>query len=253
MIEAVLLDLSGVLYIDDTVLPGALDSIEKLNKAGIPIRYVTNTTRSPRKAVVAKLHNMGFDVVAEDIFTAPIATHTYLSTRKLSPFLLVHVDLKQEFADLISEELNAVVIGDAVQDFAYDNMNQAFRLLMAGAPLIAMGKNKYFREADELSLDMGPFVTALEFAANTQSMIIGKPAKAFFATAVSSLGCQAGNVVMVGDDVQADVVGGLNAGLQGILVKTGKYQADDEEQLQGRGMCVDEISAAVDWILKQVN
>jgi HAD superfamily hydrolase (TIGR01458 family) len=253
MIDAVLFDLSGVLYIGDAALPGALDSIEKLNKSGIPMRFVTNTTRSPRKVILNKLENMGFDISGDDLFTAPIATHTYLRSNNLSPFLLVHPDLEQDFADLVSDEPNAVVLGDAAQGFSYDNMNEAFRLLMEGAPLIAMGKNQYFREADGLSLDMGPFVVALEFAANTESIIIGKPAQAFFETAVSSLGCQTENVVMIGDDVKSDVIGGLESGLQGILVRTGKYQSGDEDQLQGRGVCVEDISAAVNWILTQLN
>ena len=56
---------------------------------------------------------------------------------------------------------------------------------------------------------------------------------------------------MVGDDVQSDVIGALDAGLQGILVKTGKYIAGDEEQLQGRGLCLEDISATADYILEQ--
>ena len=253
MIKAVLFDLSGVLYVGDAALPGALESIDKLNKSGIPMRFVTNTTRSPRKAILNKLTSMGFNISGDDLFTAPIATHAYLKSNNLSPFLLVHPNLEQDFADLLSDEPNAVVIGDAAQGFSYDNMNEAFRVLMEGAPLIAMGKNQYFREADGLSLDMGPFVAALEFATNTESIIIGKPAKTFFDTAVSSLGCQPKNVVMIGDDVKSDVIGGLESGLQGILVKTGKYQSGDKEQLQGQGLCVEDVSAAVDWILTQIN
>ena len=72
MIDAVLFDLSGVLYIDYAALPGALDAIEKLNKSGIPMRFVTNTTRSPRKSIIKKLENMGFDISGDDLFTAPI-------------------------------------------------------------------------------------------------------------------------------------------------------------------------------------
>ncbi len=252
MIEAVLFDLSGVLYIDDQALPGALDSIQRLNRSNIPIRYLTNTTRSPRKAVLSKLKKMGFNIAEDDLFTAPVATHAYLRVNNLSPCLLVYPNLKQDFADLIGNTPNAVVVGDAAQEFSYDNMNTAFRILMRGAPLIAMGKNKYFREADGLSLDMGPFVAALEFAANTEAIVIGKPAPTFFEAAVDSLACPADNIVMVGDDVTSDVIGGLDAGLQGILVRTGKYQAGDEAQLQGRGLCVNDINETVDWILSQI-
>ncbi len=251
MIKAALFDLSGVLYTGEEALPGALDAIERLENVSLPMRYLTNTTRSPRHVILSRLAAMGFRIDKNDLFTAPIATHEYLSSNKLSPFLLVHPDLKQDFSDLLDDKPNAVVLGDAAEAFTYENMNLAFRLLMEGVPLIAMGKNLYFKEADGFSLDMGPYVNALEFAANTEAIVIGKPAKAFFNGAVSSLGCLAHDVVMVGDDVGSDVIGGLEAGLQGILVKTGKYRSGDEDQLQGRGLCLEDISAVADYILEK--
>jgi len=103
-------------------------------------------------------------------------------------------------------------------------MNKAFRLLEQGCSLIAMGMNRYFREKDGLSLDAGSFVTALEYVANTKALIIGKPSAEFFRTALMSVNCKAENAIMIGDDVEADVIDALDAGLQGILVKTGKYK-----------------------------
>jgi len=251
MIKAALFDLSGVLYTGEAALPGALDAIQRLKNVGLPMRYLTNTTRSPRHAILIKLEAMGFRIDKNDLFTAPIATHEYLSSNKLSPFLLVHPDLKQDFVDLLDDKPNAVVLGDAAEAFTYENMNLAFRLLMEGVPLIAMGKNLYFKEADGFSLDIGPYVVALEFAANTKALVIGKPARAFFNAAVSSLGCQAIDIVMVGDDVISDVIGAMDAGLQGILVKTGKYRSGDEGQLQGQGLCLENICAVADYILDQ--
>lgn len=251
MVKAVLFDLSGVLYTGEEALPGALDAIQRLMDVGVPMRYLTNTTRSPRHAILSKLTAMGFHIDENDLFTAPIATHEYLRSNKLFPFLLVHPDLKQDFSDLLNDKPNAVVLGDAAEAFTYENMNKAFRLLMEGVPLLAMGKNQYFKEADGLSLDIGPYVVALEFAANTEAMVIGKPARAFFNGAISNLGCLANDVVMVGDDVKSDVIGALDSGLQGILVKTGKYRSGDEDQLQGRGLCLENISAVADYILEQ--
>lgn len=251
MIKAVLFDLSGVLYTGEEALPGALDAIQRLMDVGVPMRYLTNTTRSPRHAILSKLAAMGFHIDENDLFTAPIATHEYLSSNKLSPFLLVHPDLKQDFADLPDDKPIAVLLGDAAEAFTYENMNEAFRLLMEGAPLLAMGKNQYFKETDGFSLDVGPYVVALEYAANTEAIVIGKPAKVFFNGAISSLGCLVNDVVMVGDDVKSDVIGAMEAGLQGILVKTGKYRSGDEDQLQGRGHCLENISAVADYILEQ--
>ncbi len=251
MIEAVLFDLSGVLYTGTEPIPGAVESIQKLNKAGLPIRYITNTTRSPRGKILKRLQSMGFAIHEDQLLTAPVAARHYLIEKGLSPFLLIHPDLKVEFADLESNNSNAVLVGDAGSAFTYEHMNQAFRLLVEGVPLIAMGKNRYFREQDGLSLDAGPFVVALEYAAETEAILIGKPSPEFFRAALESIHAKAENTIMVGDDVEADVIGALDAGLQGILVRTGKYRSGDEKKIEGRAVCLDDINTVVEWILDQ--
>lgn len=255
MIEAVLFDLNGVLYTstdsDADPVPGALQAIDRITASGMPVRYITNTTRSPSASILEKLEKMGFAISKDEIFTAPLAVKKYLIEKNLSPFLLIHPDLEIEFADLKKGSFNAVVVGDAGPTFSYENMNTAFRLLDQGCPLIAMGMNRYFREKDGLSLDAGPFIVALEYAASTEAVIIGKPSAEFFRTALMSINCKAENAIMIGDDVEADVIGALDAGLQGILVKTGKYKPGDEEKIKGRAECVEDISEAVDWILEQ--
>jgi HAD superfamily hydrolase (TIGR01458 family) len=97
---------------------------------------------------------------------------------------------------------------------------------MDGADLIALQKNRYWETAEGLSLDAGPFVSALEYATGRQAEVVGKPSNAFFQLALSELGVSADRAAMVGDDVEADVGGAINAGLAGILVRTGKYRED---------------------------
>jgi len=173
----------------------------------------------------------------------------YLEKKRLSPYLLVHPDLETEFSGLISAEPNAVLVGDAAHAFTYENMNAAFRLLLEGAPLLAMGVNRYFLEVDKFILDAGPFVAALEYATGTQATVLGKPSREFYREAVASLGCDPGETVMVGDDVEADVIGAIEAGLEALLVRTGKYRAGDEQKLAGKAACVADIGEAVERIL----
>src|SRR5690606_11536693 len=98
----------------------------------------------------------------------------------------------------------AVVVGDAEAQQNYTNLDAAFRLLMAGAPLVAIGDNRYFKLDGELHLDAGPFVKALEYAADTSAIITGKPAAAFFEQALQDTGLSPQQVMMVGDDVFGD-------------------------------------------------
>ena len=235
-IRGVLLDLSGVLYVGSTAVPGAPQALADLRDAGLPLRFITNTTRSTRQAMGEKLRGLGFAIEDEEIFTAPSAVRAYLEAHDLRPQLLIHPGLEPEFAEVDQHDPNAVVLGDAGQTFDYAHLNRAFRLLMEGAPLIAMGDNRYFAEDDGLSLDIGPFVRALEYAAATEAVVLGKPAKAFFHSAVEALGCATSDVVMVGDDAISDVQGALDAGLQAVLVKTGKYRENDESRIEREGV-----------------
>jgi HAD superfamily hydrolase (TIGR01458 family) len=122
-----------------------------------------------------------------------------------------------------------VIVGDLGERFDYAALNRAFRLLMDGAELVALQKNRFWRTPDGLSLDAGPFVAALEYATGQEAVVVGKPARAFFSTVLDDLGVPAADAVMVGDDVESDIGGALGAGLRAILVQTGKYRRDRVE------------------------
>ncbi len=245
MIKGVLLDLSGTLYLGNQILHGAVQSLDRLRDKGLPVRYVTNSSRSTRQMIHDKLQRMGLDIDRELIFTAPKAVHRYLREHSLRPSLLIHPDLEAEFSDLSTENPNAVVVGDAADGFTYANLNRVFRLLLEGAAFLAVGDNRYFMTRAGMCLDAGPFVRALEFASGTEAVILGKPSGAFFHAAVESLGCRPEEALMIGDDVSADVNGALQAGLQAILVQTGKYLPDDDERIvdPGAKVCRDVLEA----------
>ena len=247
-IEGVILDLSGVLYQGDETLPGAREALQELRDLGLPVRCVTNTTRTTGSALLDKLDRLGLKVDEEELLTAARAARDLLERRGLTPLLVTRPDLKSEFAGLSGGEPDAVLIGDAAEGFHYEALNQAFRLLMQGAPLLAINRNRYFAEGDTLSLDAGPFVAALEYAAGVEAEVIGKPQPALFQAAAQSMGCAPERCVMVGDDVEADVNGALAAGMHGLLVRTGKFQDADPQRLERGGEVVTDIREAVTWI-----
>jgi HAD superfamily hydrolase (TIGR01458 family) len=250
MIRGVLLDLSGVLYVGDKPLPGAREAVQRLVEAGLPVRYITNTTRKTSDVILRQLAGMQFHIRTDELFTAPVAAKDYLEKNQLVPYLLIHPGLEPEFPEYKNRtDINAVLVGDAGDGFTYDKMNTAFRHIREGAAFLALGMNRYFREGGQFSLDAGPFVHALEFATGQKATVIGKPAAVFYMSAVTAMYCNPEEVVMVGDDVEADVIGAVHAGLRGILVRTGKYQQGDENKTGNDAICTDDISAAVDYIL----
>ena len=248
-IKGVLLDIAGVLYDGDTVVPGAIKSLQALRAAALPLRLVTNTSRRPKRVLLDHLRHLGFDVSEDEVFTATEALVAHLVRDRLRPFLLVHPNLDEEFETLDRDRPNAVVVGDAAERFTYQRLNAAFRLLIDGAPLLAIATNRYFREADGLSLDAGPFVAALEYAAQAEAILFGKPAPAFFQAVLTDLGTSSAETLMIGDDVEADVNGALSLGLQAALVRTGKYRAGDERRIGEGGHCVTDVGEAVNAVL----
>ncbi len=254
MIEGVLLDLGGVVYVGDAPLPGALEALARFRASGLPLRYITNTTRTPKRAMLDKLQRLGVPAGEADLFMPALAARHHLEARGLSPALLVHPALEEDFAGLPAEGPKAVVIGDAAQGFTYPALNAAFRALEAGAEFLALARNRSFQDDDgALSLDAGPFVAALEFASGREAILFGKPSRAFFEAALGSLDCSAEAAVMVGDDVESDVAGAMAAGLAGLLVQTGKYRPGDEARIAPPPSAVlADLSGAVDWILARV-
>ena len=121
----------------------------------------------------------------------------------------------------------AVVIGDLHNEFSWHRVNRLYGMLRGGARLVALHKNRYCTRQNALALALGPFVAALEYAAAVEADIMGKPSPAFYAMALASLGLDAGDVVMVGDDIEADIGGAQNAGLRAVQVETGKYNTGD--------------------------
>lgn len=253
-IRGLLLDLDGVVYVRDRPLAGALEAIALLRAKKIPFRFVTNTTRKPRRRIVADSARLGLAVDPGDLFTPASLVRDHLAAGGRKPFLLVHPDLLEDFDGLPQGE-DAVVLGDAGEAFAYASLNRAFRLIHDGAEFLALARNRNFLDGDgKLSLDLGGFVVGLEYAAEREARVFGKPAAAFFLSAVVALGLAPKQVAMIGDDAEADVGGALAAGLAGILVRSGKYRPGQEARLhRAPTLIADDLAQAVAALLDQMD
>jgi HAD superfamily hydrolase (TIGR01458 family) len=228
-LKLLLIDLDGVLYVEDEVVPGAHEAVERLRRGGRTLRFVTNTTSRSRPATLEKLRRLGFSLGDEELMTpAALAVRHCVEQGHRRVSLLMNDEVKGDFADLQEDDdhPDAVIVGDLGEDFAYPVLNQAFRHVMEGAELIALQRNRFWMRADGLSLDVGPFVAALEYATARDAYVVGKPAPGFFESVLREAGAVPEESAMVGDDIETDVGGALEAGLAGILVRTGKYRED---------------------------
>ena len=231
-VKALLLDLEGTVFQSGRLIPGAAEALDAATRRGIAWRFVTNATSRPRSVLVAELAAMGLPVEPDRIFNGPRAARRLLLERgwRRCHFLLRPAVLEDfEGVEAVGDAgpADAVVLGDLGAGMTYERLNRAFRLLLGGAELVTLARNRYWQGIDGLMLDAGAFAAALEHASGRTATLAGKPAPAFFEAALASTGAAPGEAAVIGDDVESDVGGGRAAGLRGVLVRTGKFREAD--------------------------
>jgi HAD superfamily hydrolase (TIGR01458 family) len=228
--DGLLIDIDGVLHVGSDPIGGAHAALDALRARDVPFRLVTNTTSRSRRLIVERLREMRFKVAEADVLTpAALAVRHCQASGYTRVALHVAPALREDLAelgDLQDADVEAVVLGDLGADFTYARLNAIFRQLQEGAELVALQRNRVWQREDGLALDAGPFVVALEYAVGREATVTGKPSPAFFEAALGELGVNAAAAAMIGDDIEADIGGALDAGLDGVLVRTGKFRQD---------------------------
>ena len=224
--KALLIDLEGVVYQDGHTIPGSVSFIRYLDKINFPYLFLTNTTTMPRKDISKKLSRFGLQIDLEKIITPLISTQNYLKKNRISSIALYcNKRCKDDFIgfDINYQSPDAVIIGDLYKKFSWTKLNEIFNISLRANKLIAFHKNKTGTRKGLLGLDLGPFVKALEYALGKNFILMGKPNKNFFQTAIDQLGMRPKDILMIGDDINVDIRGAQQINLQTCLVKTGKY------------------------------
>jgi len=243
-IDGLLIDIDGVLVLGDEVIPGATAVIDTLRARQIPFRFMTNTTIYCRYTLLEHLNAKGFQVSLDELYTATYVAARFLQdqqARSYFPLLLPDAQLEFTGIDVDEETPEYVVVGDLGASFTFARLNRAFRAVLNGAKLVALHKKRHWRTPEGLYLDAGPFVMALEYATETNAIVVGKPSEAYFQMVLDDLGLPHERVAMIGDDVEIDVRGAKRAGIQGWLVKTGRFRKED----LGRGIWPDRVLESI--------
>lgn len=247
-IDGLLIDIDGVLMLGDEVIPGATAVIDTLRARQIPFRFMTNTTIYCRYTLIEHLNAKGFDVSIDELYTATYVAARYLheqNARSYFPLLLPDAQLEFTGIDVDEETPEYVVVGDLGAGFTFTRLNRAFRALLNGAKLVALHKKRHWRTPEGLYLDAGPFVMALEYATETNAIVVGKPSEAYFKMVLDDLALPYDHLAMIGDDIEIDVRGARRVGIQGWLVKTGRFRKED----LGRGIWPDRVLESIADVL----
>jgi phospholysine phosphohistidine inorganic pyrophosphate phosphatase len=227
--SAFLFDLDGVFYNDTQPIPGGAEVIAQLRGEGVPFRFVTNTTSKGGASLAKKLQSYGVTAEPHEIFCPAVAAAAFLRERNASGAFFTTIDTRGEFDGVREDQRQPdyVVLGDLGDSWTYARLNQVLRYLLNGAQLIALGMSRYWHADDGPRLDVGPIAAALAYATGQQPIVLGKPARDFFLLAARDMRIDPAYCTMVGDDIGTDIGGAQVAGMQTILVRTGKFRPED--------------------------
>jgi HAD superfamily hydrolase (TIGR01450 family) len=227
--DSVILDLDGCVYVGDRATPRAPEAIAALRAAGKRLAFVTNDGRRAPEEYIRKLWSLGCTAGIEEIVSVGVALQDHLTHQPPGSGAFVigseavfrHVAAaghrilngtpRAESADIV------VLVGHDRLD--YDEMRTATRAVLAGASIVAGGRDPTFPTSDGPAPGTGAFVAALEYATGCTALSVGKPEPGMFSAALERLG--QGRCLVVGDRLDSDIEGAAAAGLDGAIVLTG--------------------------------
>ena len=198
---------------------------------------------------------MGIEIDDQELQTTGAVAARALKGKRVLALTMPGLLDDLEGLQLVGMNVDAVLLGGADEGeetgrvFSYLNLNRAFHELEAGAELYCLHKNRWWQTADGARLDTGAFVAGLEYAADIEATVLGKPSNAYFAAALEALDAEAGLTWMIGDDLEGDIVGAHKHGMKTLLVRTGKFRPDEVERstIQPDGI-VSSIAQVPDWL-----
>jgi HAD superfamily hydrolase (TIGR01458 family) len=252
---AILLDVDGVFHVSGEPIAGGGDAVRRLRANGHRVRFVTNSTTKGRTALAEELRAMGIELDDEELQTTPRAAAKTLAGRRVLALTMHAIVPELEGIELVGEDAEAVLIGGADETpesnlvFSYMNLARAFHELEAGAQLYSLHKNRWWQTKHGPLLDAGAFVAGLEYAADTEAIVLGKPSTSYFEAALAELDAEPSLTWMVGDDIEADVGGAQAHGMKTVLVRTGKFRPDAVEVNRAKpDGIISSIAQLPDWL-----
>jgi HAD superfamily hydrolase (TIGR01458 family) len=233
---AILLDVDGVLHVSGQPLPGAAEAVRRLREDGHRLRFVTNATIRSKAELAAGLQAMGIELAVEEVQTTADAAVEALRGRRVLALVMHALVHDLEGLDLVGEEADAVLIGGADETpetnlvFSYMNLARAFAEVEFGAELYCLHRNRWWQTKHGPLLDSGAFVAGLEYAAQVEATVLGKPSPKYFEAACEALDADVEMTWMVGDDLESDIAGAQAVGMHTVLLRTGKFRPDTVER-----------------------
>jgi NagD protein len=225
-IKSWLMDMDGVLVHEEVAIPGADRFISALRTREIPFLVLTNNSIYTRRDLAARLRASGLDIPEESIWTSALATARFLEDQRPggSAFVIgeagLTTALHQAGYTLTERDPDYVVLGET-RTYSFERITQAIRLIENGARFIATNPDATGPSPDGSLPATGAVAALITRATNREPYYIGKPNPLMMRSALNAIDAHSETTAMIGDRMDTDVVSGLEAGLETLLVLTG--------------------------------
>lgn len=230
-IDTIIFDLNGTLYERGIAINGANDTIQKFREKKFNLSFITNTDGRSIEAVYQAVLKKGLDIKRDELYTPVTAVKIFVEQHKDKSFYpLVHDDVLEDLKQINFNDTNPdfVIIGDFCDKVSYHEINKVFRMIKNGADIIALSKTLWYIDVDGYSINTGLFVKMFEIACDKEAILMGKPSLEYFKMALKRTDSKPENTIIVGDDINTDILGSKKINATAVLVRTGVF---DEERL----------------------
>jgi NagD protein len=236
MRKGFLIDMDGVIYRGNNVIPGAIDFINQLSSKNIPFVFVTNNSQRTPKDIAIRLQRLGFDIGEEHVYTSAMATAEYVSSQKPAGTAYVIGEggilnaLHSYNYAIVDSKPDFVIIGEG-RTLTLESIEKAVRMVCAGAKLIATNLDPSCPcESGDIRPGCGAIVKMIQEATGCGVFSPGKPCPLIFRGARKQISLSTEEVIMVGDTMETDILGGVQLGYTTVLVLTGGTSPGGEKK-----------------------
>jgi NagD protein len=249
-----LMDMDGVLVQEESAIPGANEFLTRLRELGLPFLILTNNSIYTPRDLTARLRRTGLDVPEGSIWTSALATAQFLDDQRPNgtAFVIGESGLTTALHDhgytLTERDPDYVVLGET-RTYSFERITQAIRLIAAGSRFIATNPDNVGPTPDGLLPATGSVAALISRAAGVDPYYVGKPNPLMMRSALNAIEAHSETTAMIGDRMDTDIVSGLEAGLETILVMSGVTTPGEAERYSYRpSKIVDSVADLIDQL-----